>query len=53
MHTDTAPAEQLLLSEPDVGELESALVQAALGGQRLSAGPMVQRFEQDLSLIHI
>jgi perosamine synthetase len=49
MHTDTAPAEQLLLSEPDVGELESALVQAALGGQRLSAGPLVQRFEQDFA----
>ena len=49
MRTTTPPAELLLLSEPDVGELEGALVQAALQGPRLSAGPLVQRFESDFA----
>jgi perosamine synthetase len=40
------PEQGLCLSEPDVGEVESALVQAALGGARLSAGPMAALFEE-------
>jgi dTDP-4-amino-4,6-dideoxygalactose transaminase len=39
------PDNSLLLSEPDIGELESALVQAALNAPRLSAGRMAERFE--------
>jgi dTDP-4-amino-4,6-dideoxygalactose transaminase len=39
------PDDSLLLSEPDIGELESTLVQAALSAPRLSAGRMVERFE--------
>jgi dTDP-4-amino-4,6-dideoxygalactose transaminase len=39
------PDDSLLLSEPDIGELESALVQAALNAPRLSAGRMAERFE--------
>jgi dTDP-4-amino-4,6-dideoxygalactose transaminase len=35
----------LALSEPDIGEVEAALVNAALGEPRLSAGPMVAHFE--------
>lgn len=42
---DDLPEDWLLLSEPDSGELEAALVQAALRGPRWSAGPMVGRFE--------
>jgi dTDP-4-amino-4,6-dideoxygalactose transaminase len=38
-------APELLLSEPDYGELESELVQAALAAPRQSAGRMVERFE--------
>ncbi|MBQ0961157.1 DegT/DnrJ/EryC1/StrS family aminotransferase [Ideonella sp. 4Y11] len=34
------------LSDPDFSELEQTLVQTALGGSRLSAGPMVERFER-------
>lgn len=43
--TDDLPDDWLLLSEPDGGELEAALVQAALRAPRWSAGPMVARFE--------
>jgi dTDP-4-amino-4,6-dideoxygalactose transaminase len=39
------PDDSLLLSEPDMSELESALVQAALNAPRLSAGRMAERFE--------
>ena len=35
----------LLLSEPDVGELESQVVLATLGGPRLSGGRRVEQFE--------
>jgi dTDP-4-amino-4,6-dideoxygalactose transaminase len=37
--------EPLLLSEPDIGDVELQLVQAALGESRLSAGRMVAHFE--------
>jgi len=37
--------EPLQLSEPDIGEVELQLVQAALGESRLSAGRMVAHFE--------
>jgi dTDP-4-amino-4,6-dideoxygalactose transaminase len=36
----------LTLAAPDTGEVEAALVQAALQQTRLSAGPMVELFEQ-------
>jgi dTDP-4-amino-4,6-dideoxygalactose transaminase len=39
------PDDWLLLSEPDVSELEAELLQAALRAPRLSAGRMVERFE--------
>jgi perosamine synthetase len=39
------PDDALLLSEPDIGELEMALVQAAMQAPRLSAGRMATRFE--------
>jgi perosamine synthetase len=46
MHdVDSTPDGALLLSDPDIGEVELALVQAALGSSRLSAGPMVAHFE--------
>ena len=38
--------EALLLSEPDLGDVEQQLVAAALQQPRLSAGPMVAAFEQ-------
>lgn len=41
-----APEGWLQLAEPDRGELEQALVAAALRRPGWSAGPMVQRFEQ-------
>ena len=34
------------LSDPDLGEVEVELVQAALGEPHLSAGPMVEQFEK-------
>jgi len=40
------PDDWLLLSAPDVGEVEQQLVQAALSQPSLSAGTMVQHFEQ-------
>ncbi|MBX3605927.1 MAG: DegT/DnrJ/EryC1/StrS family aminotransferase [Piscinibacter sp.] len=39
------PDDWLRLSEPDAGELEADLVQAALRSPRWSAGTMVERFE--------
>jgi dTDP-4-amino-4,6-dideoxygalactose transaminase len=42
---DAAGDDWLLLSEPDVGEVEDALVHAALRQPRLSAGRMVAHFE--------
>ena len=44
------PDDWLLLSEPDLSDLESDLVQAALRAPRLSAGRMVERFEAGTSL---
>ena len=43
--SDAAPDDWLLLSEPDAGELEVQLVQAALAAPRWSSGRMVERFE--------
>ncbi|WP_423222068.1 DegT/DnrJ/EryC1/StrS family aminotransferase [Ideonella lacteola] len=43
------PDDWLLLSEPDVGEVEQTLVQAALGQPRLSAGPMIEHFERQFA----
>lgn len=40
-----APDDWLLLSEPDSGELELQLVQAALAAPRWSSGRLVERFE--------
>ncbi len=40
------PAEGLLLSGPDIGEVETELVAAALRQPRLSGGAMVEHFEQ-------
>jgi perosamine synthetase len=40
------PDDWLLLSDPDLSEVEAELVQAALGEPRLSAGAMVQHFEE-------
>ena len=45
MNNDNAPDDWLLLSEPDAGELEAQLVQAALSAPRWSSGRMVERFE--------
>lgn len=39
------PDDWLLLSDPDLGEVEQQLVQAALAQPRLSAGPMTEHFE--------
>lgn len=58
--TDTAEADDelalpegwLLLSDPDLSEVESHLVQAALAQPVLSAGPMVQHFEQGFAQAH-
>jgi len=43
------PDDWLLLSDPDLSEVEAELVQAALGEPRLSAGPMVEHFEQSFA----
>jgi perosamine synthetase len=40
------PDDWLLLSDPDLSEVELELVQAALGQPRLAAGPMVEHFEK-------
>ena len=40
------PDDWLRLSEPDIGDVEFALVEAALRQPRLSAGRMVEHFEQ-------
>ena len=45
MSEPNLPDDWLRLSEPDLGELEAGLVQTALGSSRLSAGPLVERFE--------
>lgn len=39
----------IVLSDPDFSELEVQLVQTALGGSRLTHGPMVARFEQSFA----
>lgn len=39
----------IALSDPDMSELEQQLVQAALGGSRLTHGPMVARFESSFA----
>ncbi|WP_298232943.1 DegT/DnrJ/EryC1/StrS aminotransferase family protein [uncultured Azohydromonas sp.] len=41
--------EELLLSDPDMSEVEVELVTAALGEPRLSAGRMVQHFESSFA----
>lgn len=43
--SDDTPDDWLLLSDPDLGELEAELVQAALRAPRLSGGRMVEQFE--------
>src|SRR5450631_117638 len=43
------PDDWLLLSDPDLSEVESELVQAALGEPNLSAGTMVQHFEKNFA----
>jgi len=43
------PDDWLLLSDPDLSEVESQLVQAALGEPTLSAGNMVQQFEKNFA----
>ncbi len=44
--TPELPDDWLRLSEPDIGDVEFALVEAALRQPRLSAGHMVEHFEQ-------
>jgi dTDP-4-amino-4,6-dideoxygalactose transaminase len=44
-----APEDWLVLSQPDIGEVEAELVQAVLRQPRLSAGPMVEHFERRLA----
>lgn len=39
----------IVLSDPDLSELEATLVQTAMGGSRLTYGPMVERFEQSFA----
>ena len=39
----------IALSDPDLSDLEATLVQAALGGSRLTHGPMVARFEDSFA----
>lgn len=43
------PDDWLLLSDPDLGEVEAGLVQAALAEPGLSAGTMVQHFEKSFA----
>ena len=43
------PDDWLLLSDPDLSEVEVELVQAALGEPNLSAGAMVQHFERNFA----
>jgi len=43
--SDAAPDDWLVLSDPDLGELEAQLVSAALAAPRLSSGRMVEQFE--------
>lgn len=43
------PDEWLLLSDPDLSEVEAELVQAALNEPRLSAGPMTEHFEKSFA----
>jgi len=43
------PDDWLLLSDPDITEVESELVQAALREPRLAAGPMVEHFEKQFA----
>lgn len=43
------PDDWLLLSDPDLSEVELELVQAALGEPNLSAGTMVQHFEKNFA----
>lgn len=43
------PDDWLLLSDPDLSEVEAQLVQAALGEPNLSAGNMVQHFERQFA----
>ncbi len=43
------PEGWLLLSDPDLTEVEAQLVQAALGEPRLSAGPMTEHFERSFA----
>jgi perosamine synthetase len=47
-----APEHWLPLSEPDAGELEGELVQAALRSPRWSGGPLVARFERAFAEQH-
>ena len=46
------PDDWLLLSDPDLSEVEAQLVQAALGEPALSAGRMVQHFENSFAQWH-
>lgn len=39
----------IVLSDPDLSELELKLVETAMSGSRLTAGPMVERFEQSFA----
>jgi perosamine synthetase len=39
----------IVLSDPDLSSLELTLVQTAMGGSRLTHGPMVARFEQSFA----
>lgn len=39
----------ITLSDPDMSELELKLVETALGGSRLTQGPMVARFEESFA----
>lgn len=46
------PDDWLMLSDPDLSDVESQLVQAALGQPALSAGRMVQHFENAFAQRH-
>jgi len=39
----------IVLCDPDLSDLEQTLVQTAMGGSRLTHGPMVERFEQSFA----
>ena len=43
------PDDWLLLSDPDISEVELQLVQAAMAQPRLAAGPMVEHFERQFA----